>query len=295
MPACAVRSRVQAMVSVIVPTHNCESFIKNCIDSLLSQDYPRLEILVVDDGSTDRTIEFVRYFSTRNPNVKLFTQEHESPAAARNVGVSNSNGEIIFFTDGDCIAPRNWVRSLMRYFDDEKIGAVGGAIKPASLTTIWEVFEQQRRENLYGKKPGLVEFLPTCNLAIRKSILTKMGGFDETYRYPSFEDFDLCYRIRRLGYKIMYDPAIPVYMHHEKTLRHVLNKALMHGRESVKLKLKMGYPLFKESLQNISWLRSLFMPTSLLKIFGKRLFPVAYLYEFAKFCGKIQGVIIYRF
>jgi len=187
-------------VSIIVPTYNAEKTIKDCIESILSINYKNYEAIFVDDGSTDNTVSIIEEFACKSKNIKLVKQKHKGPASARNLGVKMSNGKIIFFTDSDCIVPKNWIREFLKYFfSDENIGAVGGSLKPASTSTIYEIFDQKRREILYGAE---------------------------------------CIRIRMLGYRILYDPNVFVLHYHSQNLRSLLRKAFIHGKEYIKLKRK---------------------------------------------------------
>jgi len=112
------------LVSVIIPAYNEESTIESCLKSLLNQTIEKdtYELIVVDDGSTDSTPEIIKRYP-----VKLFRQENSGPATARNLGAKNSSGEIILFTDADCIADPNWIEEMISPFIDEEVIAVKGA------------------------------------------------------------------------------------------------------------------------------------------------------------------------
>ncbi|MDI6690839.1 MAG: glycosyltransferase, partial [Candidatus Bathyarchaeota archaeon] len=112
-------------VSVIVPVKNGAAYIKELLDSLMQVDYnkDKLEIIVVDGNSTDNTREIVSQYP-----VKLLLEERPGLNAARNTGVKNSNGEIVAFTDADCIIPKNWVSKIVDNFRDFQVGCVGGNV-----------------------------------------------------------------------------------------------------------------------------------------------------------------------
>ncbi len=110
-------------VSVIVPALNEERTIRECIVSLLRMDYPqeRREILMVDNGSTDRTAEIIKSFP-----VRYLREERRGASYARNRGIEASKGEILAFTDADCVVTTGWLRELVRGFEDEGVGSVEG-------------------------------------------------------------------------------------------------------------------------------------------------------------------------
>lgn len=272
-------------VSVVVPVFNSDNTIRKCIESLLKLDYPRrhLEIIFVDDGSEDNTKEIIKSYNS----VSLIEKKHMGPAATRNTGFRNSSGKFIFFTDSDCIVPENWIKEMMKEFE-ENTGMAGGGLIPFSLRRSSERFEQNRREMLYGKKRAFVNYLPSCNLAVKRGVLEEVGGFDEDFKYPSFEDYDLCHRIGELGYKILYSPDIGVIHLHSSSWKGVFKRALMHGREGVKFSNKIGYPLCKDFL---SVFKIFLLPAISIKNYSYKFMLVGILYDFINIMGKLSGII----
>jgi cellulose synthase/poly-beta-1,6-N-acetylglucosamine synthase-like glycosyltransferase len=270
-------------VSIIVPVFNSEKAVKKCIKSLLNIDYPKknLEIILVDDGSSDATKDVIKSYK----GVKLIKQNHEGPAAARNNGFRNSNGKYIFFTDSDCIVSKDWIKKMVGEFRDD-IAIVGGSLVPFSFKKKSERFEQDRRERLYGEKREFINFLPACNMAIRRGVFERINGFDESFRYPSFEDYDLCYRTRKMGCKILYDPKIGVIHLHSLTWKGVFRRAFMHGREGVKFRNKLGYPIIKEILSS---LKVFLLPITAIKNYPKKFILVGMIYDFINILGVIFG------
>jgi glycosyltransferase involved in cell wall biosynthesis len=102
------------LVSIIIPAYNAERTLGECLDGCLAQGYPNTEVIVVDDGSTDGTERVARA-----RNVGYIRQENGGPAKARNTGAREAEGEIIAFTDSDCIPEANWIEALIETFDAE--------------------------------------------------------------------------------------------------------------------------------------------------------------------------------
>ncbi len=219
-------------VSVVIAGYNCVRTISETLAACLNQDYPEnlREVIFVDDGSTDNTKDIVKKFT-----VKYFQQNHEGPARARNRGWREAGGEIIVFTDSDCIPDKNWVSSLVENFNNEGIGAVGGSYgisNPENLLAgcihaeiIWR----------HKKMPRNTRVLGSYNLAMPKKILQELDGFDETYQTSSGEDNDLCYRLMKKGYSLVFEPGALVNHRHPERLFPYLRHQFRHGFWRMKL------------------------------------------------------------
>ncbi|MFH0782120.1 MAG: glycosyltransferase [Pseudomonadota bacterium] len=208
-----------AKISVVIPVCNCEQTIGQCLDSMVSQDYPNFEVLVVDDGSTDRTVDICQtYF-----NIKMIRVENGGPSRARNIGSKMATGEILAFTDGDCIAEPNWLSELTRGFNRPGVAGVGGDQKSPYDETVFG-----RRVQDVLKLLGVVTYYtqaisvmtetphnPSCNAAYLKRVLTEVGGFDQSL-WPG-EDVDLDIRIRQKGYTLIYNPDAVVRHYRPQT------------------------------------------------------------------------------
>jgi glycosyltransferase involved in cell wall biosynthesis len=158
---------------------------------------------VVDDGSDDEIEKFMERMIKKSPcEIRYFKQTHKGPAAARNLGIKKSRGKIIAFIDDDCIADKEWLRSLVYCFsEDDKLAGVEGKVISKEKTPFSHYVE-----NLHGNS-----YL-TANVAYRKEVLHEVGLFDETYPYPAAEDFDLAFKIIKKGYKILFcEKAIVIH------------------------------------------------------------------------------------
>jgi len=209
-------------VSVIIPALNAESTIGLCLESIKLLDYPvgKLEIIVVDNGSTDRTREIAESFGAKvlhKPKLKV--------GALRNYGAKIANGEVLAFTDSDCLVPKSWLIEAVEILKDGNIGATGGGyLVPENATWIeraWVVLPQ--------RKHGETLYLPTGSFILRKEIFEKIGGFDE--KLIAGEDDDISIRIRKAGYTlILCSNCYVLHLGYPKTLYQVVRKQIWHGQ-----------------------------------------------------------------
>lgn len=191
-------------VSVVIPTYNRASLLPKLLESLMRQTYPadRFEVIVVDDGSKDETEQVVRKFTDSAPfSVIYLHQQRKGPAAARNLGIRHSRGEIIAFADSDVTVSEDWIENAVKHFKKNSVDGVEGRTEPCGTETPFA----HRAHNLKGGK-----FL-TCNIFYTKAILEKLGGFDERFRAPHREDTDLAWRVLDAGGRIMFAPDVVAF------------------------------------------------------------------------------------
>jgi len=196
------------LVSIVIPTLNRQAHLKKCLFSLFKMNYHNLEIIVVDNGCNDGTEKMI---SLNFPAVKFIKEQRKGVVFARNTGIKHAKGDIIAFTDDDCIVDSNWVSELISGFSSPKIGAVGGPVFHLHPEEIPEKFWCSRTEPLdLGKKKLAVKMLITGNLSVRSSIIKKIQ-FDESLLFHDSEDIDFCKAILDLGYQLFYIPSAIVY------------------------------------------------------------------------------------
>jgi mycofactocin system glycosyltransferase len=209
-------------VSVVIPVRNRPAGIRSCIDSLLALDYPRdrVEIIVVDDASTDETPSAVASYD--RGSVRLLAQtQHRGQSECRNVGARAGTGDVVAFIDSDCIADSAWLRTLVRDLEDSNVVASGGSVREASPDGWLKRYESSVSPLHMGETsarvmPGSqVEFLPSCNVAVRKQVFLEVGGFDASLRFG--EDVDLIWRLIERG-EVRYRPAGVVWHEHRGRL-----------------------------------------------------------------------------
>ncbi|NLE65760.1 MAG: glycosyltransferase [Elusimicrobia bacterium] len=216
-----------SLVSVVVPAYNAAGTIGENLKALLCQTYPgSVEIIVVDDGSTDGTSEAVSRF----PSVRCLRQENAGPASARNRGAEAARGEIVLFTDSDCRPQVDWVGKILEGFSSDDIGAVCGSYGIANPSSF--LARGIHREILYRHRVlmgEIVNCFGSYNVAIRRDLFLTLGGFDGTYRHASGEDNDLSYRLRAQGHRIRFVRGALVDHFHQEDLRRYLKEQYRHG------------------------------------------------------------------
>ena len=255
---------VSPSVTVIVPVRNGEQTIQSLLESLQKLDYDRnkIEVIVVDGNSKDKTREIVK-----NYPVKLVIENREGLNLARNIGIKCSNGEIIAITDSDCIVPQNWVTKIVENFKDPKVSCVGGSAKALSADFVSQYADNsivrlmpffRKREELEKVKP-FFRHPAGCNMAFRRKVAEEVGYFDENIQF-GFDEVEFADRICRAGYKMVLDPEVTVWHKHRSTLSQFLTQNYRYGKGSGlvlkrnKLKDSVSQWSFLGVIGFISWL-----------------------------------------
>jgi glycosyltransferase involved in cell wall biosynthesis len=195
---------VGPLVSVIIPVFNGERFLREAVESVLAQKYSPVEIIIVDDGSTDGTATVARSLPE---TVRYLRQTNHGPAAARNRGIEQAQGDLIAFADTDDLWPSHKLELQLPYLiRDSKIDIVLGRIQQVLLS------ETQAKE--IGDPAFSVNL---GSAVIRKSCFERVGLFDETMRYS--EDVDWFMRAREGAAAIMTIDAVTLfYRQHEQNM-----------------------------------------------------------------------------
>ena len=245
------------MISVIVPAYNAEKTIKDCLNGLLRQNYPKnkYEVIVVDDGSTDDTRKILKSFR----RVKLVEQEHKGPAAARNLGVKHAKGNIVLFTDSDCVPDKNWIKHMIEPFKDKTIVGVSGTYKTLNKEKPIARFAGYEIEERHKKLKKEIDFIGTFSAGYRKNVFVRFGGFDESFTMPAGEDPELSFKINKAGLKMVFQSKAFVYTYHPDSLREFLRKKFWRSYWRVLLYKKYPRKIFRHSYTP----KSVFLGTAL--------------------------------
>jgi cellulose synthase/poly-beta-1,6-N-acetylglucosamine synthase-like glycosyltransferase len=219
-------------VSVVVAVYNAEQTLPGCVESLLQLDYPpdRVELLCVDNASTDATSSILtRYGSC----LRVLAERKRGPAAARNTGLRHATGEIVAFTDADCVVDRAWLRHLIAPLSDHAVGAVGGRILSRRPCNSIEAFGQHVHDHGRAINDIRPPYAITMSWASRLDVLPVVGFFNEELLRCS--DVDLSYRLVQAGYHLVYEPRAVVYHRNERTPWGLMREGYQHGYHAVKV------------------------------------------------------------
>jgi GT2 family glycosyltransferase len=207
------------MISIIIPTYNGENRILYTLDAILKQETKKkYEILVINDGSKDNTESVVKKFADLHSEntIRIINQNNAGPAAARNNGAFKAEGDLLLFTDDDCIPEKDWIEKMITPFDNDKelIGAKG-AYK-SSQKQLTAKFVQIEYEHKYEKlkKYDTIDTIDTYSAAFRKDVFIEMGGYDVSFPVACAEDFEFSYRLSAKGYKMIFIRDAFVYHTH---------------------------------------------------------------------------------
>jgi cellulose synthase/poly-beta-1,6-N-acetylglucosamine synthase-like glycosyltransferase/peptidoglycan/xylan/chitin deacetylase (PgdA/CDA1 family)/spore germination protein YaaH len=208
-------------VSVVVPAYNEEGVIARTVQSLLEQHYAGLEILVVDDGSSDRTATLVDEAFGQHHRVRVFTKPNGGKASALNFGLARARGEIVVAVDGDTLLAPGAIAALVAPLADARIGAVAGNAKVGNrinLVTRWQAVEYITSQNLDRRAFALLNCITVVPGAIgawRRTLVVDAGGFSEQ---TLAEDQDLTLTILERGWRIAYADDAVAYTEAPDTL-----------------------------------------------------------------------------
>lgn len=268
-------------VSVVVCAYNAERTMESCLISLKDLNYPNYEVIVVNDGSKDRTLEITK----RYDYVRLISQENKGLSVARNVGIAAATGEIVAFTDSDCVADPDWLTYLVYKFLSSGLSAVGGP----NLSPPEDSFIPSCAAVSPGKPTHVLlsdevaEHIAGCNMAFRREVLQEIGGFDPLF-HAAGDDVDLCWRLQDKGYIIGFSPAAIVWHFRRNTVAAYLKQQQGYGKAEALVYFKhpdrfnlLGQPQWLGKIYGgLSSYLSFGKPTIYSGVFGRGLFQTLY-------------------
>jgi len=213
----------QPFISVIIPVYNGEKFLPSCLQALVSGSYRDYELIVVDDCSTDRSVEISREKSAHVLN----TSRQSGPGAARNLGAQHAQGEVLFFVDADVVVKHDTLERVAANFRDHpEIASVFGSYddEPAEKNFISQYKNLFHRFVHQQARIEAETFWAGCG-AIRRDVFLAVNGFDaERYPRPAIEDIELGYRMRSQGHRILLDKQLQA-----KHLKRWTLKSMLHA------------------------------------------------------------------
>ncbi len=196
------------MWSVVIPTYNRLPILQKCLRAMEAQQFDQpYELVVIDDGSTDGTVDFLQCHQTEFPHVRLLQQNHEGAAIARNTGIAAAQGEIIVFIDSDLVVTEGFLAAHAKVLaQDAQAFTYGRVINTCN-------FDSPTSEP-FKLTDFSAAYFATGNVAIAKDWLIKAGNFDPAFRQYGWEDLELGVRLKRLGLKLLPCPDAVGYHWH---------------------------------------------------------------------------------
>lgn len=251
--------------SVVIPTYNRQPILEKCLRALEVQELSKpssvtdYEIVLVDDGSTDATLEWLAEHKEEFPHVQWFQQDHAGPAAARNLGVEQALGDTIIFIDSDLVVLENFLQAhadaLMQ--GQEKLRSDRFFTYGAVINTC--NFDNPTAEP-YKVTDFSAAFFATGNVAIPKHWLEKAGLFDTSFQLYGWEDLELGVRLKKLGLTLIKCPgAVGYHWHPPFNLEQVprlIDQEIQRGRMGVLFYQK--HPIWEVRMMiQMTWLHRL--------------------------------------
>jgi GT2 family glycosyltransferase len=262
------------LISIVVPTYNGRLRIKNTLDALFCQDFSgEIEIVVVDDGSTDGTADHVREYCDK---IRVISQSNQGPAVARNLGAQIASGEIILFTDDDCIPQKDWLQQMLGPFTkDPDIVGVKGCYRTEQKSLVARFVQLEYEDKFdYMQKDEYIDFIDTYSAAFKRSVFLESGGYDTEFPVPCCEDAELSYRLSKSSYKMVFNRKAVVTHTHPDNLWWYLKKKFKFAYWRVVAVKKNPQKLIKDShTPQIMKLQLLFPPICLASLLLGSLFP----------------------
>jgi len=268
-------------ITAYIPVYNVSACLPRAIEGLLSQTQPFDEILVIDDGSNDNSVEIAASY----PQVKLIRHEkNRGLAAARNTAIRAARNELVASVDADVIADPTWIAALAPHFEDPKVAGVGGILFESMQRTLPDRWRFARMGQQFGPK---IERNPKClygsNTVYRKSAVMGLGGYNESYRSAG-DDTDLDVRLRARGWDLLYDPAARATHLRHDNLQSVMDLYWRYWkfgnnsyRNGITLRSWLGHALFVHFRYNFLGPAKIDLSQGRLDLFAMDVLALAYL------------------
>ena len=216
---------MEKRISIIIPNHNGATTIGKCLEAAFSSVYPDFEVVAVDDCSTDGSLEIIKGF----PCALVALDAHSGASRARNAGARHASGDILFFTDADCILQNDALSLAAKALPDEENKVIGGTYTPIPYDdTFFSAFQSIFIHYSETKKRE-PDYIATHAMAIDRTLFSQSGGFAEDF-LPILEDVEFSHRLRRSGYSLVMCPDILVQhifnFTFAKSLRNAFRKSM---------------------------------------------------------------------
>jgi len=256
-PDHAVMPNPPPSVTVLIPAHNEESVIVQTVSSVLLSDLKDLHIIVVNDGSTDRTGELLETNFSHEPRVRIIHQVNRGKAAALNAAMSLADTEIVVTIDADTEIEANAIGKLVRHFSDPTVGAVAGNVKVGNRSrwlTRWQALEYITSQNMEKRAFDLlncITVVPGALGAWRKKAIGAAGGITAD---TVAEDADLTIAIRRLGWRVSYDEEAIAWTEAPETAGQLIRQRFRWTFGTLQSFWKHGDTLLRPKYGTLGWI-----------------------------------------
>jgi len=256
--------KIKPNISIVIPAKNAEKEILFCLQSIKELDYDQdsIEILVIDNGSSDLTVNIAKGFGSN-----VFIEPTKTIAGLRNVGARKSCGEIICFLDADMIVSKIWLKSAVALFNNKKIGCVTGPLKiPENSSWLVRTWSLKRD---YSKTVGEVYWAPSGNMIVRRKSFDICKGFNENL--VTGEDFDFSQRLKVNGYLIIFSKDVSaVHTGEYQTLSKFIRKERWRGYSDLDLLFSKNFKIsnIRNATQPLFFMISVFFLISALCCFN---------------------------
>lgn len=208
-------------VTVVIPTYNSASKLQRLLNSIekLKGLLP-YEVIVVDDASSDNTKKVIKKWGNKTKSFRVIyfsSDANNGPGKARNIGLKLAKGNIVTFTDSDCVVNKRWLYNLTRKLNFAKgVVGVGGKVLPINPNGLISKYNTFHR---VLEPPESLLYLVTANCCYYRSVVLNVGGFDEEIKKPGGEDITLSIKLWNKGYRFAYEPKAIVYHDYKETIK----------------------------------------------------------------------------
>jgi len=219
-------------ISFIIPCYNSKDTVSRCLESIQNINYPKdyFEIIIVDNGSKDNTIDVCRKFTDR-----IFSDATATISKLRNMGAQKARGNFLVFIDSDCVISKDWLKRVLEHFKDSNVGLAGSKTYTVPDEAGW--IEKTWKIHLdRGKDEKDARWVVSRAIGVKKDIFLAAGGFDESLE--TCEDVDFGYRVGNKYNVISDEKLAPLHLKYTKSLSEFLKSESWRGKDSLKVSLK---------------------------------------------------------
>jgi len=294
---------MKPLVSIVIPNYNGRELIEKCLKAVLKTDYPNFEVLLVDDASTDGSVEFVKALFGSDPRLRILRNSLNIGAAAtRNVGIGASRGQIIAFLDNDTEIEPGWLKELVEVLDsNEKIGAAQSKILllDGHLACVgeliipyigWVILKGSGKKD-DGSYDRIDDICASSGaMAVNRKVAKKAGLFDPMLAFLQFEDLDFSWRIWLTGHRVVFAPRSVVY--HDARVKHKKSGPIQSLRRHILIQYVSQRNCIRVLMKNYDNSNLLkYLPLSILAMFFRALYGLYRNKDAYPMIGLLKGIL----